>query len=121
MAENTSGEAAIAAALEASTVAIRAAHDASEASREAALVAAKTAADAMASARAKNWWQTTAQIGVWVVLVLLAYGTVNTRLQVLEVKYDRIAEDITEMRADVKLLLLQQQQILVKQQEVALR
>lgn len=104
------GQAAIAAALEASTVAIRAAHDASEAAQAAALKASNTASDAMTSARGKIWWQITAQAIVWLVLALLAYGTVNTRLQVLEVRYDRIASDIAEMRADVKSLLRMQQQ-----------
>lgn len=61
------------------------------------------------TSRVKTWWQLIAQVGVWVVLVLLAYGELNTRLQVLEVKYDRIAEDISEMRADVKALLRLQQ------------
>ena len=68
-----------------------------------------TSHEAASSARVKTWWQLIAQVGVWVVLVLLAYGELNTRLQVLEVKYDRIAEDISEMRADVKALLRLQQ------------
>lgn len=68
-----------------------------------------TSREAASSARVKTWWQLIAQVGVWVVLVLLAYGELNTRLQVLEVKYDRIAEDISEMRADVKALLRLQQ------------
>lgn len=68
-----------------------------------------TLREAASSARVKTWWQLIAQVGVWVVLVLLAYGELNTRLQVLEVRYDRIAEDIAEMRADVKALLRLQQ------------
>lgn len=109
----THDAAAVAAALEASTVAIQASLKAADAARDAALTASQSSAEAIAAARSKNWWQMTAQIGVWVVLVLLAYGTVNTRLQVLEVKYDRIAQDISEMRADVK-ALLRIQQISVK-------
>jgi len=99
------GDAAIAAALEASTVAIKAAREASEHAAAAVRTASATAADAAARARTKTWWQMSAQIAVWIVLVLLAYGTVNTRLQVLEVKDTRIAQDIAEMRADIKVLL----------------
>ena len=103
------GDAAIAAALEASTAANRAAHEASDAATAATLLASKLSSEAVTSARTKTWWQMSAQVAVWIVLVLLAYGTVNTRLQVLEVKYDRIALDISEMRADVKTLIRLQQ------------
>lgn len=102
------GDAAIAAALEASTVAIRAVHEASDAAKDATLAASKLSTENAKSARAKTWWQVSAQVAMWLVIVLLAYGTINTRLQVLEVKYDRIAQDISEMRADVKMLLQMQ-------------
>lgn len=47
-------------------------------------------------------WQVATQIGIWLISVMLAYGLINTRLQVLEVKYDRITQDIQEMKADLK-------------------
>lgn len=110
MSDEIHSDAAIAAALEASTLAIKAAREASDSARDAALVASRTAAEAISTARVKTWWQMSAQVAVWIVIILLAYGTVNTRLQVLEVKYDRIANDIAEMHADIKSLLRMQQQ-----------
>ena len=39
------------------------------------------------------------------VSVTLAYGAVTNRLSVLEVKYDRVYQDISEIKQDVKQLL----------------
>jgi hypothetical protein len=41
----------------------------------------------------------------WIVAVLLAYGAVNVRVAVLETKYDRLTQDIGEIKSDVKTLL----------------
>lgn len=90
------------------TAAINAALAASREASQAALTASEVAAAALASAKSKLWWQVLAQAVVWLVMAIMAYGTVNTRLEVLEVKYDRISQDIAEMKTDVKTLLLRQ-------------
>lgn len=46
-------------------------------------------------------WQTV--IG-WLVAALLAYGAVEARVRVLEDRYDRIVDDLREIKGDVKAL-----------------
>jgi hypothetical protein len=46
-----------------------------------------------------------AQIAVWVVSIMLAYSAVNARITALEVKYDQLRADISEIKSDVKSLL----------------
>lgn len=50
-------------------------------------------------------WQFAIQVGVWIVSIMLAYGALNERISVLEYKYDRIQQDIAEIKGDVKQLL----------------
>ena len=50
-------------------------------------------------------WQTI--IG-WVGAALLAYGAVEARVRVLEDRYERIIQDIGEIKSDVKTLIRQQ-------------
>lgn len=40
----------------------------------------------------------------WVVAVLLAYGAVEARVRVLEDRYERIREDLGEIKSDLKAL-----------------
>lgn len=67
-------------------------------------LAARAAQNAV-SAQGRLSWQIVTQLGVWLVTALLAYGLINTRLQVLEVKYDRTTQDLMEMKADLKQVL----------------
>jgi hypothetical protein len=46
-----------------------------------------------------------AQLAVWLVTIMLAYGALSERITRLEVKYDRLVADISEVKGDVKLLL----------------
>lgn len=48
---------------------------------------------------------TIVQLVVYVVAVTLAYASLSERITKLEVKYDRIAQDIAEIKADLKTLL----------------
>ena len=96
--------AAIAAALGASKASADAALEASKLATDAALEASKIAAS-LAASHGKVSWQVIAQAGIWLVSALLAYSAINVRLQVLEVKYDRISQDIVEVKSDVKQLL----------------
>jgi hypothetical protein len=66
---------------------------------------AQKAAQNANHAQGRLSWQIVTQLGVWLVSILLAYGVINTRLQVLEVKYDRTTQDIQEMKADLKQVL----------------
>jgi hypothetical protein len=49
--------------------------------------------------------QTLLQLAVWLVSIMLAYGALNERISVLEVKYDRMQQDLGEIKGDVKQLL----------------
>jgi hypothetical protein len=48
------------------------------------------------------------QVVIYVVTIMLAYSALDRRITTLEVKYDRIAEDLREIKADVKVLLERQ-------------
>ncbi len=52
--------------------------------------------------RLKVNWQTV--IG-WVVAALLAYGAVEARVRVLEFQQGLLAEDVREIKSDIKTLL----------------
>jgi hypothetical protein len=41
----------------------------------------------------------------WLIAALLAYGTVHARVSVLESRVDDLRSDISEIKADVKLLI----------------
>ena len=41
----------------------------------------------------------------WVVAVLLAYGMIRADVAVLQTKYDRVMQDITEIKIDIRELL----------------
>lgn len=56
-------------------------------------------------ARLKTWMPLIVWVVTTVVTVTLAYGAVTSRLSVLEVKYDRLYQDIAEIKSDVKTLL----------------
>lgn len=45
------------------------------------------------------------QIVAWVVAVIVAYGMVRADVAVLQTKYDRLAQDISEIKTDVRELL----------------
>lgn len=46
------------------------------------------------------------KVVAWVAAVALAYGAVNTRVAVLEERYERMQIDLAEIKADLKTLLL---------------
>lgn len=46
-----------------------------------------------------------AQIAIWLVSVLLAYGALSTRIAVVEDRVQRFGTDISEIKADIKTLL----------------
>ena len=50
-----------------------------------------------------------AQLAVWIVTIMLAYSALNARITTLEVKYDRLTQDISEIKSDVKQLLQRKQ------------
>lgn len=60
---------------------------------------------AIEAASPRFGWNTLVQLIVWLITLMLAYGNINTRLQVLEVKYDRMTQDVQEIKGDVKELL----------------
>ena len=41
----------------------------------------------------------------WIVAAVIAWAAVEARVRVLEVRFDRVAEDVAEMRSDVKTLI----------------
>lgn len=45
------------------------------------------------------------QAVAWIVAVVLAYGAVSSRVSVLEDRYQRLEQDIREIKGDVKALL----------------
>lgn len=51
-----------------------------------------------------TWAQVVAFVG-WLAMALLAYGAVDSRVRVLEDRYDRLLLDVTEIKDDVKTLL----------------
>lgn len=53
----------------------------------------------------RQWAPVIFWIASTLVTVTLAYGAVTNRLSVLETKYDRIAEDLRDIKADLKILL----------------
>lgn len=48
------------------------------------------------------------QIVIYVISIVLAYAALDKRITSLEVKYDRVVEDVKEIKADVKTLLNRQ-------------
>lgn len=46
------------------------------------------------------------QIVVYVITIVLAYSALDKRISSNEMKYDRIAEDVKEIKADVKKLVI---------------
>lgn len=50
-------------------------------------------------------WSFALQVGVWIITVMLAYGALNERISVLEYKYDRMQQDLSEIKGDVKILV----------------
>lgn len=45
------------------------------------------------------------RIVTWLIAALLAYGTVHARVSVLESRVDDMRADLSEIKADVKLLI----------------
>jgi hypothetical protein len=41
----------------------------------------------------------------WTIGALLAYGAIQSRLAVLEVRYEQMARDVAEIKSDVKTLI----------------
>lgn len=52
-----------------------------------------------------DWPKVVATVVAWLVAVMLAYGAMNTRVAVIEERYDRLTEDVREMKSDLKTLL----------------
>lgn len=50
-------------------------------------------------------WDVIATVTAWLIGGLLAYGSLDARIKVLEDRYDRLTSDIREIKADVKVLL----------------
>lgn len=55
--------------------------------------------------RIKLTWPQIVVIVSWIVTVLLAYGAVDSRLRLLEDRYERLFSDVSEIKADVKTIL----------------
>ena len=52
-----------------------------------------------------NWQTAITVVVTWLVTAMLAYGAIDARLQVLEDRYERVVDDLREIKADVKALL----------------
>ena len=64
-----------------------------------------TATPAPSNGRIKlTWPQIVALVG-WLAVGLLAYGAIDSRVRLLEDRYDRLFLDVSEIKSDVKLLL----------------
>ena len=50
-------------------------------------------------------WEVVATVVAWLVGGLLAYGALDGRIAVLEDRYLRMQVDLTEIKADVKVLI----------------
>ena len=53
-------------------------------------------------------WDVIATVVAWLVGGLLAYASLDGRIKVLETKYERVADDIKEIKSDIKLILQMQ-------------
>jgi hypothetical protein len=50
-------------------------------------------------------WATGKQLIIWLVAALLTYSAMNSRMAVLEVEVANMRAELSDMRADVKVLL----------------
>lgn len=57
--------------------------------------------------RFKVSWEVVVTVVAWLVGGMLAYGTLDARIRVLEDRYLRMSSDLIEIKTDVKSLLRQ--------------
>lgn len=56
--------------------------------------------------RYKINWQTAVTVLIgWLVSAVLAYGAIDSRVKVLEDRYERMVEDVREIKQDIKVIL----------------
>jgi hypothetical protein len=55
--------------------------------------------------RLRTWLPVVIWTASTLVIVSLAWGSMSARMDVLEVKYDRLYQDIAEIKSDVKAIL----------------
>jgi hypothetical protein len=58
--------------------------------------------------RFKVSWEVVVTVVAWLVGGMLAYGTLDARIRVLEDRYLRMSSDLIEIKTDVKALLRQE-------------
>lgn len=51
-----------------------------------------------------SWTQVVVLVG-WLVTALMAYGAVDSRVKVLEDRYDRLFQDVKDIKSDVRYLV----------------
>jgi hypothetical protein len=49
-----------------------------------------------------NWQSLLTFLAAWLVSAILAYGAVDARVKVLESSYERLLQDMREMKTDVR-------------------
>ena len=52
-------------------------------------------------------WDVIVTVCAWLVGGMLAYGALDARIRVLEAQYEGVAQDLREIKSDIKLLLTQ--------------
>lgn len=55
-------------------------------------------------------WEVIVTVVAWLVGGMLAYGSLDARIQVLEDRYNRISIDMLEIKTDIKTLLRESRQ-----------
>lgn len=59
--------------------------------------------------RFKVSWEVIATVVAWLVGGVLAYASLDARIQVLEDRYLRMSADVSEIKTDVKVLIQREQ------------
>jgi hypothetical protein len=49
-----------------------------------------------------NWQSLVAFIATWLVTAILAYGAIDARVKVLESSYERLLQDMRDIKSDVR-------------------
>jgi len=62
-------------------------------------------ADANSNGRIRLSFSQIVVVVSWIVTVLLAYGAIDSRLSVLEDRYERLFQDVGEIKRDVRTLV----------------
>lgn len=61
--------------------------------------------ESYSNGRIKVSWEVIATVAAWLVGGLLAYGSLDARISVLEDRYLRMQTDLSEIKGDVKVLI----------------